>query len=61
LEHRKYYSGYLKGMHNASQARQQLMVPLVYNEVEDILMNFLDSLKKHPADKSSQSSRPVLT
>jgi tRNA-dihydrouridine synthase B len=46
LEHRKYYSGYLKGMHHASQVRQQLMVPTTYDSVEEILMNFLNVLKQ---------------
>jgi tRNA-dihydrouridine synthase B len=53
LEHRKYYSGYLKGMYMASQTRQKLMVPMVYNEVEEILLDFLQSLRKHHLEKDN--------
>lgn len=47
LEHRKYYPGYLKGMYLASHARQQLMKPLEYNEVEDILLKYLELVLVH--------------
>ena len=45
LEHRKFYTGYLKGLHNVSQIRKALMVPYTYNEVEDILLRYLDDLQ----------------
>ena len=44
LEHRKFYTGYLKGLHNVSEIRKALMVPTEYNEVEDILLKYLDYL-----------------
>jgi tRNA-dihydrouridine synthase B len=44
LEHRKFYTGYLKGLPNASQCRIKLMKPVTYNEVEDILMEYLQHL-----------------
>ena len=44
LEHRKFYAGYLKGLHNVSEIRKSLMVPTEYNEVEDILLKYLDYL-----------------
>jgi tRNA-dihydrouridine synthase B len=44
LEHRKFYTGYLKGLHNVSEIRKSLMVPTEYNEVEDILLKYLDYL-----------------
>lgn len=46
LEHRKFYTGYLKGLHNVSEIRKALMVPTEYNEVEDILLKYLDYLTK---------------
>jgi len=47
LEHRKFYSGYLKGEYNASQIRQSLMSVVDYNAVEDILLNYLEWLKNY--------------
>jgi tRNA-dihydrouridine synthase B len=44
LEHRKFYTGYLKGLHNVSETRKALMIPTEYNEVEDILLKYLDYL-----------------
>ena len=46
LEHRKFYTGYLKGLHNVSEIRKALMVPTEYNEIEDILLKYLDYLTK---------------
>ena len=46
LEHRKFYSGYLKGLHNASEIRKALMIPTEFKEIEDILLNYLDYLTK---------------
>lgn len=47
LEHRKFYSGYLKGERNASQVRQTLMSVIEYNAVEDILLGYLEQLKNY--------------
>ncbi len=44
IEHRKFYSGYLKGLHNVSKIRQALMQEVEYNPVEKILLNYLDEL-----------------
>jgi tRNA-dihydrouridine synthase B len=44
LEHRKFYTGYLKGFYNASQIRQALMKVYEYKEVEDILLKYLEDL-----------------
>ncbi len=44
IEHRKFYSGYLKGLHNASQARKALMLVTEFKPVEDILLNYLEDL-----------------
>ena len=44
LEHRKFYSGYLKGLHNVSRIRNLLMQVYDYKAVEDILLKYLDEL-----------------
>ncbi|MDR3625284.1 MAG: tRNA dihydrouridine synthase DusB [Ignavibacteriaceae bacterium] len=44
LEHRKFYTGYLKAFYNASQVRQALMQVYEYREVEDILLKYLEEL-----------------
>jgi tRNA-dihydrouridine synthase B len=46
LEHRKYYSGYLKGLYNASKTRNELMKYVEYSGVEDVLLNYLESLRQ---------------
>lgn len=45
IEHRKFYSGYLKGLYNASMVRQSLMTVIDYNSAEDILLKYLEQLK----------------
>lgn len=45
IEHRKFYSGYLKGMHHASRIRNELMQYVEFNNVKDILFRYLDELK----------------
>ena len=47
LEHRKYYSGYLKGMYAASKQRNALMQYLTYPEVEESLLKYLENLKEN--------------
>jgi tRNA-dihydrouridine synthase B len=44
LEHRKFYTGYLKGLHNASHIRKELMSISEYIPVEDLLLNYLQEL-----------------
>ena len=46
IEHRKFYSGYLKGMHHASKIRHELMQFIDYNPVRDLLLRYLEELKK---------------
>ncbi|HEX9252251.1 MAG TPA: tRNA-dihydrouridine synthase, partial [Ignavibacteriaceae bacterium] len=46
IEHRKFYSGYLKGMHHASKIRNELMQFIDYNPVKETLLRYLDELKK---------------
>lgn len=45
IEHRKFYSGYLKGLYNASKVRNELMKYTEYNAVEDVLLKYLSELK----------------
>ena len=44
IEHRKFYTGYLKGLHNVSKVRQALMQETEFRPVEKILLNYLDEL-----------------
>lgn len=45
IEHRKFYSGYLKGMHHASKIRSELMQYYDYDSVEKCLLGYLEELK----------------
>lgn len=45
IEHRKFYSGYLKGLYNASQVRQSLMGAMDYDSAEEILLRYNEQLK----------------
>ncbi len=45
LEHRKFYSGYLRGLPNVSQIRKALMEPLCFSKIEDILSDYSEKLK----------------
>jgi tRNA-dihydrouridine synthase B len=47
LEHRKFYSGYLKGLYNASQIRKRMMAITEYKSVEDILLKYLEDLSEY--------------
>ncbi len=47
IEHRKFYSGYLKGLHSVSPVRNELMKVYEYNHVEDILLHYLDLLTEY--------------
>ncbi len=44
LEHRKFYTGYLKGLWSASRVRAQLMDAIEYDEVEEILLGYLEEM-----------------
>ncbi len=46
-EHRKFYSGYLKGLYNASQTRLALMAVTDYSAVQDLLFQFLEQVKNY--------------
>lgn len=44
---RKYYSGYLKGLHNSHKVRQELMKLTEYAPIEELLLNYLEELKTY--------------
>ncbi|MBZ0180082.1 MAG: tRNA dihydrouridine synthase DusB [Melioribacteraceae bacterium] len=44
---RKYYTGYLKGLFNASKIRQQIMQIVTYDELEILLYDYLNELESH--------------
>jgi tRNA-dihydrouridine synthase B len=50
LEYRKHYSGYLHGLPHASRVRQELMVPITYPEVEEILLKYKALLQSLPLE-----------
>jgi len=50
LEHRKFYSGYLKGLYSASQTRADLMQFTEYSGVEDTLFKYLEFLENHKVE-----------
>jgi tRNA-dihydrouridine synthase B len=43
---RKYYAGYLKGLQNSKEVRQKLYQQMEYAPIEEILIKYLDDLKK---------------
>lgn len=47
IEHRKFYTGYLKGLPNVSQIRKALMEPLTFSHAEEILLNYLEELQNY--------------
>ncbi len=44
---RKYYSGYLKGLYGASKIKQQIMQYETYEPIEELLLDYLEQLKKY--------------
>lgn len=41
---RKYYAGYLKGLHNSKEIRQELYKQLEYAPIEEILLTYLEQI-----------------
>lgn len=54
LEHRKFYTGYLKGLYNASKVRMQLMYVSDFNAVAEILNNYKTDLDIHLEKESEK-------
>jgi tRNA-dihydrouridine synthase B len=50
IEHRKYYSGYLRGLPNVSKVRAELMQWTEVQPVIDRIMKFADDMKNEPID-----------
>jgi tRNA-dihydrouridine synthase len=44
IEHRKFYTGYLKGMRRASYVRGNLMQWNEYSEIEEVLLQYAEQL-----------------
>lgn len=44
---RKFYAGYLKGLHGAAHIRKEIMKIEEYAPLEDLLLNYLTDLKNH--------------
>ena len=44
IEHRKFYTGYLKGMRRASYVRGNLMQWYEYSEIEEVLLQYAEQL-----------------
>lgn len=49
VEHRKFYSGYLKGMHHASKIRMELMQYTDFESVKNVLLRYSEELNNLPA------------
>jgi tRNA-dihydrouridine synthase B len=47
LEHRKFYTGYLKGLYNASKVRNELMQYVEFSGVEEVLLKYLEFLRQN--------------
>ncbi len=47
IEHRKFYSGYFKGLHNASKIRAELMLKNELSSIEDLLLKYIEELSLH--------------
>jgi tRNA-dihydrouridine synthase B len=47
IEHRKFYSGYLKGLPNASKIRAELMLKNEISFIEEILLKYLEDFLSH--------------
>lgn len=54
FEFRKHYSGYLKGLYNASNIRQKLVIMEDVNDIKNTLNEYNDFLDKYLADKPNQ-------
>jgi tRNA-dihydrouridine synthase B len=50
LEHRKFYSGYLKGLYSASKTRNDLMQYNEFSGVEERLLKYLEYLQNYKSE-----------
>ncbi len=56
IEFRKYYSGYLKGMYNAANARRDLVTYKEYAEIEDRLYQYREELQDYRARREAEQA-----
>lgn len=59
VEFRKFYSGYLKNLPNASKYRSQLVLAESYAQIEDILFDFLQYLEREFEEELPQVDESV--
>lgn len=57
FEFRKHYSGYLKGLYNASSVRQRLVLMESLEEIKDTLMTYLEQLIQWEKEKPISNSQ----
>jgi tRNA-dihydrouridine synthase B len=57
MEFRKFIAGYLKGLHNASHVRQDLVTYTTYTEVEERLRLFQKFLVQHGQEQHSEQTQ----
>ncbi|MCE1188807.1 MAG: tRNA dihydrouridine synthase DusB [Ignavibacteria bacterium] len=55
IEHRKFYTGYLKFLRNASQVRAKIMTVYTFSEVEEILQTYLNYLQSCSEDEINKT------
>lgn len=59
IEFRKYYTGYLKGMHNASKVRNEIMRHTDFGNIMTLLQNFQKELKEHEEQGLNDNNNPL--
>ncbi len=55
-EFRKHYSGYLKGLYNASNIRQKLVITESIEEIKNMLFDYNEYLDKYMADNPNKEN-----
>ncbi|MFN3780899.1 MAG: tRNA dihydrouridine synthase DusB [Candidatus Kapaibacteriota bacterium] len=54
IEFRKFYSGYLKNLPNASKIRSKIVTSESYQEIADILLNYLEDLDTYTQENAQK-------
>ncbi len=60
IEFRKFYSGYLKNLPNASKIRSQIVTSESYQEIADILYNYTEYIETYPSNKQKEEFNTVV-
>ncbi len=58
IEHRKFYTGYLKGLRNASKIRAQIMELYDYQNVAELLHKYINELRQFEAETAALGKPP---